>query len=460
MAHDGFFYVRPKSMLTPLVSRAALPMLGGFSAPPPLVLALRGGNGAAAVPVLSNAGLVLSTAIMKNMIGAGAFAILTALNSSRTGLLPGLVILALVAGASALSFNLLGEATMNCDGEVITMEQLWQQTIGRGAWLIGIAGFVQGFGALVQFSATCSDLMAGSLPPRCTHQVRTLLFGAAMLPLCLADDLNALRHSSAIGLGGVLYAAAFSAWRALDGSYGPGGRFAAAAASASGGVAPTSLLAGGVSSLAFVGVMNTACFAHLNVPAYWDSWRRLNAERVGATNEALLRGFKRVVALSFGAATALYSVFLLAGSSTFGSGIDSRLALLRYAPNDIGAGVVRAATLVSVGCGYPLIFQAIRDMVIGWILPPSPPRALRKLTSAALLASITVLALLVDNVAWFLSLRGASLGALLVYTLPTVVGLASSAKRGEGSMGRRTLLRLIGLYGVISSVVGTAVLLR
>ena len=61
-----------------------------------------------------------------------------------------------------------------------------------------------------------------------------------------------------------------------------------------------------------------------------------------------------------------------------------------------------------------------------------------------------------------MSLRGAALGALLVYTLPTAVALASAAKTASSKKGAVWVnsLRALGAYGVISSVAGTAVLLR
>ena len=46
-------------------------------------------------------------------------------------------------------------------------------------------------------------------------------------------------------------------------------------------------------SLEFVGVMNTACFAHLDVPAYWHAWRRLHPSSVPP--KELLGRFRRVV---------------------------------------------------------------------------------------------------------------------------------------------------------------------
>ena len=419
---------------------------------PVVLLQLRGG----AAPLVSSpgAGLALGSLLMKNMIGAGIFALFTALTSSNTGLLPGLAILAIVATASTLSFELLGEATASSHGEVATTEQLWQEAVGRGACLIGAATFLQGFGALVQFSATCTDLLV-TFAPRVSRSVLTMAAGIVLVPLCLANELSALRYSSAVGLIGVLYSVLFVCWRAADGSYAAGGRWHLATRVAS------PLLRCDWRSLEFVGIMNTACFAHLNVPAYWQAWRRLHPST--DSPKELLRGFRRVVRISFALAALLYVAITVAASRTFGGGADSRLLLMRYAADDRGAVLMRAATLVSVIGGYPLIFQAIRDMACTRLLRPAASLASRRALSLALLGSLVSCALVVDNVAKFMSLRGAFLGALLVYSMPTAIALASLRKRGGdgdgGTLGRRALLALCA-YGAVSSIAGTAAVLR
>ena len=265
----------------------AAPLVHTASPALSLLLQLRGGGSVAhAAP---GAGLALASLLMKNMIGAGIFALFTALTSTNTGLLPGLAILAAVAAASTVSFELLGEATaMSSNGDVTTTE-LWQEAVGGGAWLIGAATFLQGFSCLVQFSATCTDLLV-PFAPRVSRTMLTLAAGIALVPLCLANELSALRYSSAVGLVGVLYSVLFVCWRAADGSYAAGGRWHLATRVAS------PLLRCDWRSLEFVGIMNTACFAHLNVPAYWRAWRQLHPSTVAP--KELLHGFRRVVRLS------------------------------------------------------------------------------------------------------------------------------------------------------------------
>ena len=328
------------------------------------------------------AGLALASLLMKNMIGAGIFALFTALTSSNTGLLPGLAILAAVAAASAMSFELLGEAAATSSNGNVTTTELWQEAVGGGAWLIGAATFLQGFTCLVQFSATLTDLLV-PFAPGVSRAKLTLASGVALVPLCLANELSALRYSSAVGLAGVLYSVLFVCLRAVDGSYAAGGRWPVGTRVA------TPLLRCSWRSLEFVGVMNTACFAHLDVPAYWHAWRRLHPRTLAP--EELLRRFRRVVRLSFALAALLYALITFGASRTFGGGADRRLLLLRYAAADRGAVLMRAATLVSVIGGYPLIFQATLTLTLALTLAVTLSLSLTLTLTLTLTSTLTLI---------------------------------------------------------------------
>jgi amino acid permease len=148
------------------------------AASPALSLALQPRGGGSVAP---GAGVALASLLMKNMIGAGIFALFSALTSSNTGLLPGIAILAAVATASAMSFELLGEAAATSSNGNVTTTELWQDAVGGGAWLIGAATFLQGFTCLVQFSATLTDLLV-PFAPGVSRTKLTLASGVALVP--------------------------------------------------------------------------------------------------------------------------------------------------------------------------------------------------------------------------------------------------------------------------------------
>ena len=471
--------------------------------------------------------LILSTAITKNIVGAGMFALSAALSTSRTGLVPGLALVALSACASCASFCMVAEATAasseaSPDADIRTTEDLWRRSVGPAASLIAMFTLLQATGTLVQYSATLSELL-GPAVAMVSRRMRLLWVALALLPLCLAEDIQGLRHSSTLGLAGVLYSVGFVCWRALDGSYAPGGRWhgappivpalGAAASAVGADAADTAIpvLALGWPTLSLLGVLNTAYFAPLNVPAYWRSWTAMHATggggatqggaaqgdltqgggttqggttqggtTQGGTAQAVLRArFVRAASASFAFVALAYCLVLVVGVRTFGTGGgDSRLLLLRYAAADRGANLMRVATLASVGTAYPLVFHALRDVVCAAVLPAGAPTIARKALSAGLLAAISALALNVDNLTKLIAVRGAALGSLLVYTLPAILALASGrsaadartdrqdgqdgswARRARALTSRQLALGALGIYGILSSIVGTAAALR
>jgi len=440
--------------------------------------------------------VVLAMAITKNVVCAAIFALTCSLSKSGTGIVPGVIIVLLIGALSTASFCILGSASaysLGGDATSLTTEQLWHKTVRTGAGLIGAVILFHACGALVQYTATCAELLGPAVARILSRPARIALVGVALLPLCLAPDLTALRHSSLIGLAGVVYSVAFVCWRALDGSYGVGGRWHglpnlaggivggapgahSTAAGGAGGAAlrdATPLFALSWGCVELIGALNTAYTAHLNVPAYWQSWASRpqppfhlasKAHGGGALSRQVGK-FAVVAGTAFAVCALFYVLVLIAGWHTFGSADGETLLLLRYAAADQGAAMMRLATLVSVVCGYPLIFQAVRDVLCTYWLPPRPSVVSQQAVSLMLLIVMTVTALGVDNLSKFIALRGALLGSLLVYTLPAAIGLASWRQmHDESRVGRNRYVEgaliALGVYGVVASAMGTAMVLR
>ena len=418
------------------------------------------------------AGSVLATAITKNIVGAAVFALSSTMTSSGTGLIPGIAIVVILGVVSAMSFALLGASSADHLYGGLSTEDLWRETVGHFAGAIGLVISFHACGACVQYTSTMAELLGPTVARMLPRPARIACMGALLLPLCLADDLTGLQHSSLLGLVGVIYSVAFVCFRAIDGSYRPGGRWyglptiggIGAAGMDPDITAAVPLLGAGWGTFGFIGALNTAYFAHLNVPAYWQAWRKLRATSAGG-EAASRRGFQTVIFSSFALVGALYVLVLVAGSHTFGASSGSSLTLLRYAADDPGASLMRLATLVSIFGGYPLIFQAVKDVLCARCLPPAAPPAARKGVGLGLLIVLTAAAVGVENVAKFIALRGALFGSLLVYTMPAAIGLAASRK--SQTRDPRPLLTLqegalvaLGLYGLVSSAAGTMAVLR
>lgn len=94
-----------------------------------------------------------------------------------------------------------------------------------------------------------------------------------------------------------------------------------------------------------------------------------------------------------------------------------------------------------------------------------------------LLAGVSILALGVNSLTKFIAIRGALLASLLVFTIPAIIGLASVPGPPRGPRAGltstddkstaaqwwtapRLALAALGVYGLASSVLGTAAALR
>lgn len=117
-----------------------------------------------------------------------------------------------------------------------SLSAVWARTLpgGKATSFIPDLGCVfLTIGCLLFYSAFLGDLL-GSLisgitfiPIQFRKRWLALLLVHVMpiLPLTLTQDLSALKYSSMIGLGGILYTIVFVLIRLLDGSYAKGGNF-------------------------------------------------------------------------------------------------------------------------------------------------------------------------------------------------------------------------------------------
>ena len=129
------------------------------------------------------------------------------------------------------SFALLGKtcAITGLD-DACTFEGLWRATLGaRTAWLVDAAIAALTFAISAVYLLCLGSLLPPVLaalraPPALAARTPAVLLAfAAVYPLCALRSLDRLAFSSYLGVAAILYTAAFSVWRALDGSYASGG---------------------------------------------------------------------------------------------------------------------------------------------------------------------------------------------------------------------------------------------
>ena len=309
------------------------------------------------------------------------------------------------------------------------------------------------FGVLVMYACFLGDLCATLFgTTRALAIVGVTVF--PLLPLALLRDLSALAFSSILGIGAVLYLTAFSVLRALDGSCAPGGAYFAGLP-----IVPEraqiSLARLSFGSFVLFNMLNTAFTAHTNAVRFYNELEDRSPARFG-----------RVVGGAFALSTLVYGLAMSAGYATFGAA-SSGLILNNYHESADGlASFGRVATCVSVIGSHPLLFTSLRDAVLGALRPRFPVLAEGgafapwAALSVGLLAAATALAILTPDVGFVVSLSGALLCSLLVYSVPSYLNVQRIQKAGAATEATRRELAiskgLVG-FGCVMAVAGTVV---
>ena len=161
----------------------------------------------------------------------------------------------------------------------------------------------------------------------------------------------------------------------------------------------------------------------------------------------------------------MYALVIASGRWTFGERGAGDFLLAAYAPNDGLMRIAQLLTALSMLCGYPLYFDALRKAVLN--LAP------RKIASArdanllpfqwqmALLAAITFLATYDGiDLLFVMSVRGALFGSFILYILPPALSLAvNKLQFHQPPLAKLEMvwLRSLLLYGVGALLLATAV---
>jgi len=380
--------------------------------------------------------------LFKTIVGGGILALPAGMAAAQgTGILPGLAILALHAGVSAYTYALVGRSVAATRAR--TFAELWGKAFGTGtAWIIdliivGVAG-----GAALTYNCFTGDLLKQLTGVDRTKAILLLtLFPIG--PLALLRDLSALKHSTIAGLVAVFVSAVVIVSRSLDGSYGVEGDFGAWLAAAPGALDQVSTTKLSLGSAVLFNMLSTAFMCHTNaVRAY---------EELGPKHR-----HAAVARKAFRLAGLLYGVVMVAGYLTFGGACEG-LVLANYDGGDPRARIAWIATLVSLLSSYPLLFTGLRDAscsLLGVTLPEKfmPFAGL----SLGLLAVPTLLAIVVPDVGFVVSLMGASLGAALILVVPAMIGTRVLPDR-DCSKSERAAMRLVAAFGVLVGLFGTTV---
>jgi len=371
--------------------------------------------------------------LAKTILGAGILSLpsgVAAFTDDAGGLWPASGLLVVMGLISAYSFASIGRACRLHD--VRTFSDAWGKSVGpKSAVVISSVITLKTFFSCLAFSIIIGDSFSSifksfGLPAVLTTRTNVILglTSLVIFPLCLLKNLDALKTTSIMGLGGIVYCALFMAVRLVDGSYrGPNGRFFKDISDA---VKPsfnqrvtTAAASSSHAIFVLISMLSTAFVAHYNAPKFWAELKNKTAQR-----------YHTVIASAFGFAAAMYLSVMWTGFLTFG-GHSTGFILNNYSGKDAFATVARICIGLAILFGYPLVFSALREGLFDLLRLPAVGDARAKhnvSATAVLMALITALALKLTNLGLVVSLSGALIGAMLIYFVPAVMNICNIKK--------------------------------
>lgn len=412
----------------------------------------------------------ISTSIFnlaKVILGAGVLSLpsgIAAFSDSSDALLPATILLGFMGVVSAYSFSIIGKAC-KIHG-VSSFTTAWAASVGEGsAPFIATMITVKTFFACLAFSIILGDSFSSiaksiDLPEffQSRSNVILLLSSCIITPLNLLKNMDILKYTSMLGLGGILYCAGFTVARYFDGSYTAGGQFFKDIA-----LKPSfnKIMPGDKSPFAvfsLVAMIATAYVAHYSASRFWVDLK-----------DRTLPKYNKVIAAAFSFSALMYAVIMYAGFLTFG-GASSGFVLNNYSSNDGLATLARAAIGFGILFGYPLTFVSLREGAMDLAKLPS---SASQVVTIVLMSVLTIGALNLKNLGKVVAFSGSLIGANLIYTVPAIMNLkniyleakaGSTKKDGKVALTSSQMLERnanlgLGAMGVIISIIGVYVTL-
>merc|ERR1719203_1773599 len=386
--------------------------------------------------------------LVKAIVGSGVLSLpvgVAAFSSSRTALAPALFLMSIIGAISAYCFAMVARVCAGTDSQ--TWAEAWTRIIGeRSAWVPSTFVALLCFSASLQYTMVIGDsfssiFAAAGLPALFASRrgAIAVITGLFTFPLSLLPNLDMLKYTSFLGIGGILYTAVFMLARITH--YVPGSALHSAVAPA---LQPRFDTA--AASLAMlrtpkvfvlVTILATAFCAHFIAPQFYNE-----LSDGGSANSKLPR-FGLLTLAGFALSALLSAVVMVAGYLTFGGACNGYI-LNNYASSDGLAQLARLGIGGSIVCTYPLLHQGLRDTIIE-VLAARGAAPSRVLTTCGCVAVVAALGMKLTNLGTVAAVSGALISTSLVYVLPSIMfGQMLAARAKAGALTRRFQLELIG----------------
>lgn len=362
---------------------------------------------------------------------------IAAFGNAPSAILPAIALIAVIGGFSAYGFSLIGRVCSYTGGK--SYRDAWSLSVGEStSWIPAATCTFKTCFAVLSYSMILADTIRALLMTAGIEASRSLallvITGTTLLPLCLLKNLSSLAPFSLVGIGGMFYTSAAMAIRYSSGAYKlgapkagraavPAGKYVADLAAnyqpkfgdlgASAVFSPNAFI--------LICMLSTAYMAHFNAPKFFIELK-----------DNTIKRYNTVVGTSF-----IISVFLFAlvgslGFLTFGSA-SSGLILNNYSGKDALMSLSRIAVAVSIVFSFPLAFVGARDGWLDLLKIPAEKRtdSLLTKTTLAILSGITLIATQLKELAFIMSLAGATLGNALIYVYPAIMFRSAVKNMGE-----------------------------
>ena len=397
---------------------------------------------------------------------------IAAFGSAPSAILPATLLITIIGGFSAYGFSLIGRVCSYTGGK--SYRDAWSQSVGDStSWIPAATCTFKTCFAVLSYSMILADTIRALLMTVGFETTRTVallgITSTTLLPLCLLKNLSSLAPFSLVGIAGMFYTTIAMAIRYFGGAYklavpavkgskkvaavaaAPAGKYLADVATnyqpkfgtvgASGALSPNVFI--------LICMLSTAYMAHFNAPKFFIELKDNTIER-----------YNTVVGTSFGISILLFALVGSLGFLTFGSAC-SGLILNNYSGKDVLMSLSRVAVAVSIVFSFPLAFVGARDGWLDLLKVPMDKRSDSVLikTTLAILSGITLIASQLKELAFIMSLAGATLGNALIYVYPALMFRSAVKNMGEkatnGLKREVPLAMLSASLGVLMGLIGS-----
>lgn len=392
----------------------------------------------------------LTVSLVKSIVGSGVLALpagVATLGDSPRVILPAILLIIVIGCINAYFFSLIGRVC-SITGAT-TYRQAWEASVGEDtSQYVAVTVALKTALTCLAFSIIVADsfqslAIAAGLQDVTRVEALVVVTAFALLPLCLLKNLTSLAPFSFLGLVGMAFTTCVMVLRFLDGSY------ALDSDSLFLSQVPVDLQPSfgdsgpSLSGVVLACTLATAFVAHYNSPRFHSELQ----------DNTIIR-FDTVVGLAFFISAIVFSIVAVTGFLTFGSS-SSGLILNNYSPYDPLVTASRAAVALSIVFTYPLVFIGFRDGVLDVLQLEEPSENVLTAITIGLLASITLAAANVTDLALVLSVGGGTFSTAVASVFPALMFRSISEK--DGSNDDATLAMIFMALSVAVGLTGVSI---